>query len=261
MSTNFDWAELVIAKAGKPTTQNNIDNVARWMVAEEPPGSWYHACDPLNVNNLAEHDVESFPDLTTAAIATSAVILQSNMAPIADALAENAPLSQFSAACAVAPWSTGGYHGRPGDIAGIPVPPAVEAPGWTSPLAPAPPTPPAPAPAPPTPVPTPITQEDDMQMCAYDPVTGGIWLTDENGAIYAVDGSEYVVAANLNTHPAWLAGQEESDGANPVVGICYWGKPGEADGYALFTKPTSGVGGIPGTPYDQYRWNRDGSAA
>ena len=250
MSTNFDWAELVITRAGKPVTQNNIDNVVRWMVAEEPPESWFHACDPLNANDLAEHNVESFPDLTTAAAATAAVILQSNMAPIADALAEDAPLSQFSAACALAPWSTGGYHGRPGDIASIPLPPAVEAPGWSSPLAPAPPAP--------APVPTPITQEDDMQMCAYDPVTGGIWLTDENGAVYAVDGSEYVVAANLNTHPAWLAGEAESHGANPCVGICYWGKPG-ADGYALFTKPESGVGGLPGTPYDQYRWNRDGS--
>ena len=144
MTTNYSWALAVLQDGGFPPTQNNENNIARWMAAEEPPNTWFHNDDPLNANNIAEGDIESFPNLTVAAEATAKVILQSNMAPIANALRANASLAIFSAGCASAAWSTGGYHGRPGYIASVPQPPVVNAPG----------TPPVPLPPPPKPLPT-----------------------------------------------------------------------------------------------------------
>src|SRR5665213_1039290 len=93
------------------------------------------------------------------------------------------------------------------------------------------------------------TEEFDMKLSAYDPMTGGNWLCDQNGALFApaFPGAEAPYVTGLNVHPAWLAGEAESAGANPVVGIEYWGKPGQADGIVFYTKPTSGVGGIAGT--------------
>lgn len=95
-------------------------------------------------------------------------------------------------------------------------------------------------------------------MFAHDPVTGGYWATDENGDLYAAGGAPYV--AGLNVHPVWQAGAAESGGADPCVGICYWSQ-GTVDGIIFFTRPASGVGGWPGTPYNAYRFTRDGVPA
>ena len=106
-------------------------------------------------------------------------------------------------------------------------------------------------------------EEFDMKFSAYDPVTGGNWLCDENGALFAPafpgDAAPYVTG--LNAHPNWGAGTAETGGANPCVGIEYWGHPGQADGIVFYTKPANGVGGIAGTPYSAYRVKRDGSPA
>ena len=95
-------------------------------------------------------------------------------------------------------------------------------------------------------------------MFAHDPVTGGYWATDANGALYAAAGAPYVTG--LNQHPAWQAGSAESGGADPCVGIVYWGVPGN-DGITFFTKPASGVGGWAGTPYNVYSFTRGGQPA
>jgi hypothetical protein len=105
-------------------------------------------------------------------------------------------------------------------------------------------------PAPPKP------HQEGARMFCTDPVTGGVWATDETGALYALDGAPYIEGANLNTHPNLGAGNP----LNPCVGIAYW-KAGGVDGIAFYTRPTNGKGGIAGTPYSQYRWTRSGKPA
>jgi hypothetical protein len=144
MTTNFSWAEDVLLGADPPfpVSTINVSNVARWMAAEEPPSSWFHNNDPLNTNNISAGDTESFPNLTSAAIATGKVIRQPNMIAIASVLDQRGTLEEFSAGCAEAPWSTGGYHGIPGYIASVPLPAVVTAPG-TLPVVPVKVMPPA----------------------------------------------------------------------------------------------------------------------
>lgn len=107
-----------------------------------------------------------------------------------------------------------------------------------------------------SPAPNPQPQ-GEPKMFASDPVTGGVWATDPDGALYALLGAPYV--AGLNTHPGWQAGEAESAGANPCVGLAYWREAGVDDGVIFFTKPASGEGGIAGTPYSGYRFRRDGT--
>ena len=108
------------------------------------------------------------------------------------------------------------------------------------------------------PAPAPIPTEDEMQIVAYDPKTGGYWATDANGANYAGGGAPFI--PGLNTHPDYKAGAAESAGQNPCVGISYWAALGN-DGVIYFTKPTTGVGGWTGTPYSTYRFLRNGQPA
>lgn len=142
---NYDWAITMMSRCRvvPPLTAATEGCVVRWMAAENPPSLWYWKNNPLNVADFVT-DSQAFPSLDAAATATAQVLSQDNMAIILNSLVAGGNLDVFSYACSVAPWSTGGYHGKPGYIASIPLPPAVEAPGTG-------PDPPAPAP---TPVPT-----------------------------------------------------------------------------------------------------------
>lgn len=115
------WAGSVLSDGGFPTTQNNVNNMMRWMAAEEPPSNWSHNNNPLNIN-AGGSGSDTFPDLNTAASKTAAVIKQSNMRAIAQALAANANAGDFSAAVVGSPWAGSHYGGDPGHIASIPVP-------------------------------------------------------------------------------------------------------------------------------------------
>ena len=111
---------------------------------------------------------------------------------------------------------------------------------------------------PPAPSPGPALTEETQTMFAHDPVTGGVWATDENGDLYASPPAPFI--AGLNQHPTWQAGSAESGGQDPCVGLAYWGVPGH-DGITFFTRPSSGVGGWAGTPYNTYSFLRDGTPA
>lgn len=114
----------------------------------------------------------------------------------------------------------------------------------------------------PAPAPAHIPQPSGaIRMFTTDPVTGGVWATDENGDLFALFGAPSIPGAGLNQHPDLHAGTEESGGAAPCVGIEYWGRPGGEDGIVYFTRPAGGSGGIPGTPYSAYRWRRNGTPA
>ena len=132
---NFAWAGLVVGSVpGAPVSSNNEASVARWMAAENPPAKWYRLNNPLNVADFVG-PTNSFASLTAAALATARVICQPNMAAIATALRDDAPLAVFSAACHVAPWAIPDRYGSADFIASIPLPPKIEAPG-TAPFPP-----------------------------------------------------------------------------------------------------------------------------
>jgi len=95
----------------------------------------------------------------------------------------------------------------------------------------------------------------EPQMECTDLATGGVWATDENGAGYGFLGAPY--PGGLNEHPDWHAGQAESSGVAPCVGIAYW-KDATGDGSVFFTKPG---GTTPnGSPYNLYRFRREANA-
>jgi len=145
MTTNYDWATSVLWEAGLPTNAGNIDNVARWMAAENPPSNWWRGSswNPLNVNASGSGS-DSFASLTQSAFRTAQILRQPNMHGIYQALATNQSIDLFSAAVVASPWASSHYGGNPLAIASIPQPGAYEAPGSNIPPAPPPPLPTAP---------------------------------------------------------------------------------------------------------------------
>ena len=185
MGSNYDWAALVQGRAGIRATANTNANFTRWMAAENPVSDWYHFNNPLNcgLNDGAGDGTGSYPDLDTAATNTARVLMQANMAPIRNALVANASLDAFSAGCAAAAWSTGGYHDRPGYIASIPLPAVVESPGSF-------PTPPSPSPAPIPPVPSPV--KEAANVLTFDPTSEGTWALAPDGGVDTDQGAPFL---------------------------------------------------------------------
>lgn len=128
-ASNYVWAASMLKAAGLPTTANNVNNVVRWMAAEEPPSNWYDRNNPLNASlgTTSTNGTGSYTSLTIAAQQTAAMLRQSNMKGIYNALAANAPLATFSAAVVASPWASGHYGGSPSAIASVPQPPTVAA--------------------------------------------------------------------------------------------------------------------------------------
>jgi len=108
--TNYDWAQTVLQSAGLPVTTNNVLNITRWMVSEEPASDWYHANNPLNIN-AGGSGYDTFPSLTASAQRTAQYLAMSNYTQIRAALASDAPWPTFEAAVVASPWAAGHYGG------------------------------------------------------------------------------------------------------------------------------------------------------
>lgn len=107
-------------------------------------------------------------------------------------------------------------------------------------------------------VPTPTPQEDDdMGFIATDPESGKVIATDPDGNFYADPGIGDIVITTLGQHPQWRAGNAESGGQNPCVGVTPWKDPGGRWGYAFITKPAGGHGAL--GPFTDYHIGRDGT--
>jgi len=121
--TEEQWIEQVLGDINAPETTNNIDNLARWMAAENPPSDWYNRNNPLNTSYDAgdTSGLNAYTSLDVGATATAKTIEGSNMNGILSALQENAPTSTFATNVENSPWSTSHYADDP--IANIPVPP------------------------------------------------------------------------------------------------------------------------------------------
>jgi hypothetical protein len=94
-----------------PITLNNIQNIERWMVAEEPSGDWFDRNNPLNASlgTSSADGTGSYANLSVAAQETAAMLVQPNMAGILDALVGDEPSPTFSAAVVQSPWASSHY--------------------------------------------------------------------------------------------------------------------------------------------------------
>lgn len=114
--TQAIWAAFLIeeinAEGGNvPLTLNNVENVERWMTAENKPTDWAPRNNPLNASlgTTASDGTAGYANLTAAAQYTAKMILQKNMSGIYQALASNAPPAVFSAAVVKSPWAGSRY--------------------------------------------------------------------------------------------------------------------------------------------------------
>lgn len=99
--------------------------------------------------------------------------------------------------------------------------------------------------------PWPPVQPQEYNMNCYDPVSGGFWTVDSDGAVFSYNGAPYL--GGLNIHPELQAGGKLSNG--PVTGICYYGLPKDAladQGYVIVTTDAKGV-------QHPYRFPRNGT--
>jgi hypothetical protein len=96
---------------GVPLSQNNVDNIRRWMSLENTSSNWYPRNNPLNASlgTSASDGTGGYSDLTAAASYTARMINQSNMAMIKSALASNASPADFANAIKASPWASSHY--------------------------------------------------------------------------------------------------------------------------------------------------------
>lgn len=84
-------------------------------------------------------------------------------------------------------------------------------------------------------------------MAGYDPISGGSWGVEPNGAVYANDGAPYL--GGLNNHPEW-----HTPAIGPAAGIVFWkgdGTDAAGNGYSIYVNTGSG--------FDLYRFPRSGA--
>lgn len=107
------------------------------------------------------------------------------------------------------------------------------------------------------PAPAPAPQEHDMALQMTDPESGKVMASDADGDLYVDEGGiPDLVVTTLGEHPTWAAGEVESAGKNPCVGLVPWKDPSGRWGYAYITQPSSGSGSL--GPYSTYHIGRDG---
>lgn len=116
LSTNYLWANQLLKDIGAPTTTNNIQNVMRWMAAENFPTNWFNRDNPLNASlgTDSSNGTGSYPDLSTAAQNTATMIAQGAKGgaiggQIYSALKNNATSLDFSQAVVDSNWSSSHY--------------------------------------------------------------------------------------------------------------------------------------------------------
>ncbi len=109
LSTNSDWAALVLRDGGWPVSTANVTVLLQWMASEQPPGEWWYRDNPLN-NGLGDPS-GAYPDLAEAAYYV-AVNLDAGddgyPAVVAD-LAASAPPATTARAIWASSWAAGHY--------------------------------------------------------------------------------------------------------------------------------------------------------
>jgi hypothetical protein len=129
--TNYEWAAVVLSECSLPVTQNNINNMVRWMVSEHPAEKWWVPDLKHSQNNpLSIGPADNYPNLSVAATKTANTIAGLNgfvanyTNDIVAAFKNDVPFQQFVKALKSSKWDAEHYPN------GIPeqLPPAVAVP-------------------------------------------------------------------------------------------------------------------------------------
>ena len=137
LSTNYDFARLVLADGGWPASVNNTTALTQWLRAEEPTSRWWNRDNPLN-NGLGSGGGSGLGSYRSVVIAASEVARNlENPAYgyplVARDLAGSAPPSATARAIWRSSWAAG-HYGQGADWDTSPVP-SVAAPAvvWRDP--------------------------------------------------------------------------------------------------------------------------------
>ena len=133
LSTNYDFAALVLRDGGWPVSASNVTVLTQWLRAEEPTSHWWNRDNPLN-NGLGSgggSGLGSYDSVVTAAydIARNLENAAYGYPLITRDLAASAPAIDTAMAIWRSSWASG-HYGRGADwgtspVPSVPSPPAV----------------------------------------------------------------------------------------------------------------------------------------
>ena len=110
--TNYDWAKLVLLKAGFPVTDDNVTVMTRWMRQENGVDDWWNRNNPLNNGwgSGGNSGLGSYDSLELAAEnAAEALHSVPGYSEIVAAFASSAPTSVIESAIWASPWASSHY--------------------------------------------------------------------------------------------------------------------------------------------------------
>ena len=137
LSTNYDFAQLVLRDGGWPVSVNNVAVLTQWLRAEEPASDWWDRDNPLN-NGLGSgggSGLGSYGSVVTAAYDVALNLKNQGYGypRIVHDLATSAPQSATTAAIWRSSWAAG-HYGNGADWGTYPVPSVAAPPSaWQSP--------------------------------------------------------------------------------------------------------------------------------
>ncbi|MGV8896844.1 MAG: hypothetical protein ACOH1U_10295 [Rhodoglobus sp.] len=111
--TNYDWAKLVLLKAGFPVTDDNVTVMTRWMRQENGVDNWWNRNNPLNNgwNSGGNSGLGSYDSLEYAAeSAAEALHSVGGYRDIVAGFASSAPMDVIESAIWTSPWASSHYE-------------------------------------------------------------------------------------------------------------------------------------------------------
>lgn len=110
--TNYDWAKLVLLKAGFPMTEDNVTVMTRWMRQENGADDWWNRNNPLNNGwgSGGNSGLGSYDSLELAAEnAAEALHSVPGYSAIVAGFASTAPTTVIESAIWASPWASSHY--------------------------------------------------------------------------------------------------------------------------------------------------------
>jgi hypothetical protein len=137
LSTNYDFARLVLRDGGWPVSANDVTVLTQWLRSEEPTAHWWDRDNPLNdgLGSGGGRGLGSYGSVITAAyyVATNLQNHAYGYPEVSRDLGSSAPIITTARAIWRSSWASG-HYGRGADWGTSPVPSvASPASAWQSP--------------------------------------------------------------------------------------------------------------------------------
>jgi Fibronectin type III domain/Bacterial Ig-like domain (group 3) len=137
LSTNYDFARLILRDGGWPVSANNVTVLTQWLRSEEPTSHWWDRDNPLNdgLGSGGGEGLGSYDSVITAAFYVAANLEQHayGYPQIVRDLGASAPVIATDRSIWRSSWAAG-HYGRGADWGTSPVPSVPSPPvSWQSP--------------------------------------------------------------------------------------------------------------------------------